>query len=157
MTDEVRSVSSTGAEKGVKLAAFDLIPSGPLHKLAEHYGIGAKKYSAHNWRAGYEWSKSYAAMMRHLNAFWGGEDIDEETGSPHLAAAAFHCFAILEWMETHPEFDDRYKDHLTQPTDKGVNVSEDRWKLATSMVVGAPDWDKMTQVANAAAYLGNRG
>ena len=109
MTDEVRSVSSTGAEKGVKLAAVDLLPTGPLLKIAEHFGRGAKKYSAHNWRAGYEWSKSYAALQRHLLAFWGGEDIDEETGSPHLAAAGFHVLALLEYMETHPEFDDRYK------------------------------------------------
>ena len=33
MTDEIRSVSSTGAEKGVKAAAIDLVPVGPLMKL----------------------------------------------------------------------------------------------------------------------------
>ena len=106
---EIRSVSSTGAEKGVKSAALDLVPTGPLLKLAEHYHAGAKKYASHNWRGGYEWSKSYAALMRHALAFWSGEDLDEETGSPHMAAVAFHAFALLEYMDTHPEFDDRYK------------------------------------------------
>lgn len=73
---EIRSVSSTGAEKGVKLQRFDLIPIGPLTALAEHYGRGAKKYADHNWRKGYEWGKSYSALMRHLTQFWSGEDYD---------------------------------------------------------------------------------
>lgn len=84
---EVRTTSSTGGQKGVKLARFELIPTGPLKAVAEHYGKGAEKYEDRNWERGYEWSKSYAALQRHLNAFWSGEDIDEETGSPHLAAA----------------------------------------------------------------------
>lgn len=76
MTGETRTTSATGGQKGVKLARFDLIPTGPLKALAEHYGRGAAKYANHQWRQGYEWSKSYAAMSRHQNAFWGGEDYD---------------------------------------------------------------------------------
>jgi hypothetical protein len=107
--DEVRSVSSTGGEKGTKLARFDLIPVGPLTELAKHYGRGAQKYEDRNWERGYEWSKSYAAMQRHATAFWGGEDIDPETGTPHIIAAAWHALALCEYMTTHPEFDDRSK------------------------------------------------
>lgn len=106
---EIRTVSSTGAEKGMKDERFDLIPPDALAAVARHYGIGARKYAAHNWRKGYEWSKSYAAMQRHATQFWGGEDIDEETGSPHMAAVAFHALALLTFMVEHPEFDDRYK------------------------------------------------
>jgi hypothetical protein len=108
-SDEVRSVSSTGGEKGTKLARFDLIPVGPLTELAKHYGRGAQKYEDRNWERGYEWSKSYAAMQRHATAFWGGEDIDPETGTPHIIAAAWHALALCEYMTTHPEFDDRSK------------------------------------------------
>lgn len=107
--EEVRSVSSTGAEKGTKLARFDLIPIGPLTELAKHFGRGALKYDDHNYRRGYEWSKSYAACMRHLTQFWSGEDCDEETGTPHVISAAWHCFAMCEFMTAHPDFDDRYK------------------------------------------------
>lgn len=104
---EVRSVSATGAEKGVKLARHDLVPVRPLQILAEHYGLGSLKYDDRNWEKGYEWSKSYASLQRHLLAFWSGEDIDAETGSPHMAAAAWHCFTLLEFMLTHPKYDDR--------------------------------------------------
>lgn len=106
---ETRTVSATGGEKGVKAERYDLIPMEPLAAVARHYGVGAEKYAAHNWRRGYEWSKSFAAMMRHAWAFWRGQDIDEETGSPHLAGVVFHAFALMEYMETHREFDDRYK------------------------------------------------
>ena len=47
--------------------------------------------------------------MRHATQFWSGEDIDEETGSHHMAAVAFHALALLEYAESHPDFDDRYR------------------------------------------------
>jgi hypothetical protein len=134
---ETRTTSSTGGQKGVKDERFDLIPTGPLAELARHYGLGAKKYAEHQWRNGYEWSKSYASIIRHLNAFWGGEDYDvcpasqegcsfvthegepfedyvegvtcyNHTGSHHLVAAAWHSFTLLEFKDTHPGHDDRF-------------------------------------------------
>lgn len=137
---EVRSTSSTGGQKGTKIERFDLIPAGPLAELAAHYGAGAKKYAEHQWRNGYEWSKSIAAIGRHNNAFVGGEDYDvcppdadgcafvthegepfegtfmphgdtcyNHTGSHHMVAVAWHSFLLLEFKDTHPEHDDRYK------------------------------------------------
>lgn len=108
-TGETRTVSPTGGEKGVKPARFDLIPARPLWQVAEVYGKGADKYADRNWERGYEWSKSYGAMQRHVNLFWQGQDLDEESGLPHLAHAVFHCLAMLEWAATHTEFDDRPK------------------------------------------------
>lgn len=105
---EVRSVNPlTGGEKGVKPERYDLIPVEPLRQVARIYGYGAAKYADRNWEQGYEWSKSYAALQRHANAFWGGEDIDPESGLPHLASVVFHALAMLEWASTHPELDDR--------------------------------------------------
>lgn len=104
---EHRTISSTGGEKGVKLARFDLIPATPLWEVAEHYGRGAGKYADRNWELGYEWSKSFQSLQRHAWAFWGGETIDPETGSPHMAAVVFHALALLEFAAKHPEFDDR--------------------------------------------------
>lgn len=133
---ETRTTSSTGGQKGVKLARFDLIPAGPLKELAEHYGRGARKYANHQWRQGYEWSKSIAALARHFNDFMAGYDYDvcsndpdgcrhtdmdgnpfdtgepdtcfNHTGSHHMAAVAWHSFLLLEFKDTHKAFDDRY-------------------------------------------------
>jgi hypothetical protein len=97
----------TGGEKGTKLARFDLIPAGPLLQLAEHYGIGARKYADRNWERGYAWSLSFAALQRHAWAFWNGEDNDPETQSHHMAAVAFHAFALMQFGDTDTGTDDR--------------------------------------------------
>ena len=107
---EQPSVSSTGGAKNVKPEKFSLIPTQALAKVAEHYGVGAEKYAAHQWRQGYEWSKSYDALQRHANAFWAGEDNDPETRTPHMAAVAFHALTLLTFMDEHPNHDDRYKE-----------------------------------------------
>lgn len=134
---ETRTTSSTGGQKGTKLARHDLIPPGPLTALAEHYGRGARKYANHQWRKGYEWSKSYAAMIRHATLWNMGYDYDvcsndpegcsfvdadgnayepdepdtcfNHTGSHHMAAVAWHAFLLLEFKDAHPEHDDRYR------------------------------------------------
>jgi len=75
--------------------------------VAQVYGFGCQKYAPRNWEKGYAWSLSFTALMRHLWAFWAGEFIDPESKLPHVAHAAWHCLAILTWVETHPELDDR--------------------------------------------------
>lgn len=106
---ETRTTSSTGGQKGTKVERPDLIPTTGLYWLAVHYGLGAEKYDDNNWRKGYEWSKSYSSLQRHARAFWDGEDNDPELGTPHMAAVAFHAFALMTFMEEHPEFDDRWR------------------------------------------------
>lgn len=116
---EIRTTSVTGGRKGTKPERPDLIPVAPLRELARHYSFGAEKYTerdeggnithdgANNWQLGYNWSLSYAALLRHLLAFWEGEDIDAETGSKHIIAVAWHAFALAWYMDNRREFDDR--------------------------------------------------
>lgn len=104
---EVLTTSSTGGKKAGNDERYDLVPAEPLRLLAKHYGVGSKKYEDRNWENGYEWSKSFAALNRHLWQFWNGEDIDAETGSPHIIAVAWHAFALAEFMITHRQFDNR--------------------------------------------------
>jgi hypothetical protein len=108
-TGEVRVTNpDTGGEKGMKPERFGLLPWGALGTVARVYHYGAGKYAPHNWRRGYAWSLSYEAAFRHLAAFVEGEDLDPESGLPHLAHATFHLLALLVFMVEHPELDDRY-------------------------------------------------
>jgi len=86
---------------------YDLIPSGPLAKLAEVYTIGAKKYDDRNWEKGIKWGRIFGAMMRHAWAYWCGESLDPVDGQHHLASVAWCAFALIEYERTHPELDDR--------------------------------------------------
>lgn len=89
--------ATTGGEKGSKLARFDLIPPEALWALAEHYGRGSQKYADRNWEKGYRWGLSLAALLRHLYQWVGGETHDQETGSHHLIAVAWHAFALFTY------------------------------------------------------------
>lgn len=150
MAPEKRTTSATGGQKGTKLARFDLIPQGPLTEVAEHFGMGALKYANHQWRQGYEWSKSFAAKQRHDSAFWAGFDYDvcsndpdgcsfvtaegeefvpikpdtcyNHTGSHHMAASAWHALVLLEFKDRYPLFDDRY-----HPGQDDENYQEHFW------------------------------
>ena len=108
LTGEVRITDpTTGGQKGSKPERFDLIPVEPLEMLARVYGMGAKKYDDHNWMKGYKWGLSFASLMRHAWAFWRGEEYDKESGLPHLAHCAWHCFTLMWFMEHRRPLDDR--------------------------------------------------
>lgn len=97
----------TGGEKGSKPFRFDLIPWEQMWEVAKLYGVGAEKYAARNWELGYDWSLSYASLMRHLTQFWMGESVDEESNCHHLASVVFHALAMMYFEQYHPELDDR--------------------------------------------------
>ena len=62
--------------------------------MATVLGDGAEKYDDRNWENGAEWGRYFAALQRHLWAFWGGEDVDPETKRSHLWHASC-CLAFL--------------------------------------------------------------
>lgn len=106
--DEIRVTDEkTGGQKGQKLARLDLIPVYALVEEAKVHGMGAAKYAPYNWRKGYNWGLSYGAMQRHLQAFWNGEDLDPESGLPHLAHARWHTGVLLEFLHYGLGTDDR--------------------------------------------------
>jgi hypothetical protein len=56
--------------------------------------FGAGKYSPRNWENGMNWSRPFAALIRHLTAWWEGDSKDPETGYSHLWHAGC-CIAFL--------------------------------------------------------------
>ena len=72
--------------------------------------IGARKYSADNWRKGADWSRYYNALLRHLFAYWSGEDNDPETGRLHLAHASCCLQFLLDYQILGRGTDDRVQE-----------------------------------------------
>jgi hypothetical protein len=89
--------------------ALSLIPSSALFGMGAVLTFGAKKYAAHNWRKGMDWSRLLDALLRHTMAVVDGEDTDQETGLPHVYHAMC-CLAFLgEYQAKSLGRDDRYK------------------------------------------------
>jgi len=93
----VRALAAGGSE-GKKFDTgkprYDLLPPELLAAVADVLMFGASKYGERNWEKGMSWGRPFAALMRHMWAWWRGEDRDPETGLSHLAHAAC-CVAFL--------------------------------------------------------------
>ena len=91
--------------EGVKYDAgkplMGCIPPHAELLIAEVLTYGAKKYDRENWRTIDCLEVRYLdAAMRHLNAYRRGEEIDPESGLPHLAHVVCCLMFILEYKET---------------------------------------------------------
>lgn len=87
----------------------DLLPPGPLLALAELYGWGCSKYGENNWRGGMAWSRCIGSCLRHIFAWMSGEDLDPESGINHLVHGAWNLLALVEYADSFPEGDDRWR------------------------------------------------
>ena len=94
--DEKWTVPSEQAEKHDQgKLRYDLIPTDSLKELVRVFTYGVEKYDDRNWEKGIEWGRIYGAIQRHLNAFWSGEEINNEDADlSHLAQAAWGCLVL---------------------------------------------------------------
>jgi hypothetical protein len=95
---------------------FELLPFDLLvdtNKVLEH---GAKKYGVNNWRKtlGFKYSRCFNALLRHMFAWWSGEDLDPETGISHLA----HAMCNLLFLTYHSKHNQSADDRPIDKTDK---------------------------------------
>lgn len=79
----------------------------PLVRVLEY---GAKKYSADNWKKGLSYVSTCNSLMRHWICFMGGEDLDKESGLPHVGHILANALFLSYYYQFKKEFDDRYID-----------------------------------------------
>lgn len=80
---------------GVKKVPFSTVPAPVIAEVGLAMLEGALKYGRHNYRAiGVRTSVYYDAALRHLTAFWEGEDTDPDSGLPHIVKA-IACLTVL--------------------------------------------------------------
>lgn len=89
---------------------MDLLDSRWLEDIAHALAFGARKYSPHNYRYGIHYSRIIASMYRHLSAINRGEDIDPESGLPHVTHLSCNAMFLHVLQRTKPELDDRWKE-----------------------------------------------
>ena len=91
---------------------LELIPPSLLRAVGTILTFGAKKYDDDNWRKCEKWSRYYGALLRHLNAWWDGEDLDSESGHSHLWHAGCCLAFLIEFEASKISTDDRRKNEL---------------------------------------------
>lgn len=93
---------------GAKKVNLHLVP--PASKIYQALAMenGAKKYGPYNWRdKKVQLSIYISAIQRHVDAFFDGEELAEDSGVPHLAHAIANLGIIIDALETGCLIDDR--------------------------------------------------
>ena len=100
-------------EQGIKYdndkPPMALLDANFLEDVARVLGFGAAKYDVDNWRNGIYYRRLIGAAYRHLGAINKGEDIDAESGLPHVAHLGCCVMFLSEMLRTRPDMDDRWK------------------------------------------------
>lgn len=93
---------------GLKKPPLRLIPASALIYLARVMGLGASKYGPYNWRENaVRYTVYIEAAQRHLLQALDGEELDPESGQPHVAHAMACMAIILDAKATGNLVDDR--------------------------------------------------
>jgi hypothetical protein len=88
---------------------FSMVLSAPeaLNGLANVFAYGAQKYARDNWMKGFPYSQLVDSLMRHLLAYYNGEDRDSESGLPHVDHILWNALILSQEFYTRKDFDDR--------------------------------------------------
>lgn len=80
---------------GIRKAPMSTVPANVMAEIGLAMLEGTAKYGRHNYRAvGVRASVYYDALMRHMMAWWEGEDLDPDTGVSHVTKA-IACMVVL--------------------------------------------------------------
>lgn len=94
---------------GTAKVPFSTVPARVIAETGLALLEGARKYGRHNYRsAGVRASVYYDAALRHLTAWYEGQDTDPDSGLPHVVKA-IACLTVLRdsqiqgnWVDDRP-------------------------------------------------------
>jgi len=91
-----------------KWRQYTTVPCTAIWAIGVAMLEGARKYGRHNYRrAGVRASVYVDAAKGHIDQFWEGEDIDTDSGLPHLAKAMASLVVLYDSIATGRWVDDR--------------------------------------------------
>lgn len=88
-----------GKKYDQKKPRWSLLPYKEVEKIVDILTFGAEKYDDDNWKIVPDGLDRYkSALMRHLAAYFDGEEMDPESGCTHLAHAGCNLLFLM-WLE----------------------------------------------------------
>ncbi len=92
---------------------LELVDALAIEGIGKVLTFGAKKYSADNWRGGIQYTRLIGAIKRHLSSIERGEDVDPESGLPHIDHLGCEWMFMSNFMKTRLDLDDRWTTRIT--------------------------------------------
>lgn len=117
---------------GATKTPLGLIPPHAMEQIAWVHKLGADKYGAWNWRETGVCASTYVnAILRHLNAWRDGEDLDPESGISHLAHIACSANILMDAEYCNKLQDDRNTTlpHTDPAEDEEADGECQRWPI----------------------------
>ena len=142
---------------GALKTPLGLIPPYAMEQTAWAHKLGAEKYGPFNWRDTGVCATTYVnAIMRHLNAWRDGEDLDQESGISHLAHVACSCNILLDAGYCRTLQDDRNTTPQNFP-ETPPEPELDYYYLSNEDIIEKGDeyYDSFEDVWVASTYIGS--
>lgn len=82
-------------------ADWSMMPWDSVEEILKVLEFGKQKYSAWNWSQGegFKYSRVFNSLLRHLFAWFRGEDNDPESGLSHLAHAGCNVLFLIYFVK----------------------------------------------------------
>lgn len=111
LQDDVRdALDCLGSFQTIGNPEYLLIGLGAMwsywRDCAAVFDYGRKKYAEWNWAKGMAWSIPLACAARHALAILEGEEIDAESGLPHVGHLLCNMVMLRTFVDTYPEGND---------------------------------------------------
>jgi hypothetical protein len=105
--ERARLAEQSGRKDDDSKPMMALLDPYAMEQLSLVLTFGAKKYASWNWAGGITYSRLLSAALRHIFAFLKREEVDPESGLPHLAHALCCLMFCLSMTKRRPDLDDR--------------------------------------------------
>jgi len=92
---------------------WSLMPWDSVEEILKVLEFGKIKYASWNWSSGegFKYSRVFNSLVRHLFAWFRGEDKDPESGLSHLAHAGCNIIFLLYFVK----HKNKYKNNDDRP------------------------------------------
>lgn len=95
------NTAATAVKYDQEKADWSMMPWDSVEEILKVLEFGKRKYSAWNWAQGdgFKYSRIFNSLMRHMFAWFRGEDNDPESGLSHLAHAGCNILFLIYFVK----------------------------------------------------------
>lgn len=103
-------MSDKGLRYNDNKTRWTLLDFDAVEGMVKVLEFGSKKYNDHNWKKGLKTTEIVDSMMRHMTAYLNGEQLDKESGLPHVDHIQCNAMYLSYMDKFKPEMDTRFRD-----------------------------------------------